>query len=621
MFVRPEDWRPQGVGDLEPRAWDALRETNRSVCVTAGAGAGKTEFLAQKAAYLLQTGICPAPKRILAISFKRDAAQNLAARVRKRCSAEQARRLQSMTFDAFTKGIMDRFRMAVPDNYRPPADYTIVFPARRDFDDVLERHGRRDFAAQDFERALSRVSLPIQEANIDQRDRDLLEAYWQEQLTSPQGAMLSFSMINRLVDYIIRSHDGIRLSLRLTFPFVFLDEFQDTTYAQYQLVQSAFGQGGPVFTAVGDDKQRIMGWAGAMANAFDQFTADFGAVRHALLSNYRSHADLVGVQHVIAQRIDPNVEAVQAHGQRNVDGDTSAIWRFADRNQESRQIAAWIRHSVDVEHVAPHDISLLVRMRANDVEDELAPIFAEQGLSVRNLARNVGGIAIQDLLVEPLSRLLIPFLRLGATERNPEAWSIAQINIGEVAGIDLDDEVAQERLLQETGEFCRRLRHVMAGRGPDFQAADAILQDVLNFVQVERLRRAFPEYRRDADFERVLEGFQVLLRECSEGAVSWAEVLDRFEGVGQVPLMTIHKSKGLEFHTIIFLGLDDRSWWSLNPNNAEELNSFFVAFTRAMQRAFFTCCAQRGGAINWLEEFLVPAGVAELDGANILPNG
>ena len=53
MLVLPDDWRPQGVDDLEPGAWQALRETDRSECVTAGAGAGKTEFLAQKAAYLL----------------------------------------------------------------------------------------------------------------------------------------------------------------------------------------------------------------------------------------------------------------------------------------------------------------------------------------------------------------------------------------------------------------------------------------------------------------------------------------------------------------------------------------------------------------------------------------
>ncbi|BCJ65732.1 UvrD-helicase domain-containing protein [Polymorphospora rubra] len=45
----------------------------------AGPGAGKTEFLAQRAAYLLQTAFCPWPRHTLAISFKRDAAANLVA--------------------------------------------------------------------------------------------------------------------------------------------------------------------------------------------------------------------------------------------------------------------------------------------------------------------------------------------------------------------------------------------------------------------------------------------------------------------------------------------------------------------------------------------------------------
>src|ERR1700740_2299733 len=93
--VRPQDWTPIGVDELEANALTVVRSTeNRSVI--AGPGAGKTELLAQRAAYLLQTGASPAPQRILAISFKRDAASNLAARVRKRCRPEHAARLDSM---------------------------------------------------------------------------------------------------------------------------------------------------------------------------------------------------------------------------------------------------------------------------------------------------------------------------------------------------------------------------------------------------------------------------------------------------------------------------------------------------------------------------------------------
>ncbi|CAM5288497.1 DNA helicase II [Frigidibacter albus] len=586
--------------------------------MTAGAGAGKTEFLAQKAAYLLQTGFCPEPKRILAISFKRDAAQNLAGRVRQRCPADQARRFHSMTFDAFTKQMLDHFRLAIPDAYRPPADYSIAFPSRRDLELFLRRHGRQDVSADRFERALARTPLPLEETVENQRVRALLRAYWDDQYAMPDGALVSFAMINRLVEYMLRTNPRIKRALRLTYPFVFLDEFQDTTYAQYSLVNAAFRESGSVFTAVGDDKQKIMGWAGAMDNAFDEFTEDFNAVRHALLRNWRSHEALVAVQHVIAQQIDPDVEEVEARGHLAVEGDTAAIWRFDSREQEAEQIARWIRSEVDEGRIAPHDVAILVRMRANNVEDELAPVFRDNGLTLRNLARNVGEIAIQDLLAEPLTEVLLPLLRLGAGGRDPVAWNATQERLQTLTGTNSEDEVGQERVQREIGEFSRNLRQSMRDEPPDLVVADRLFTQALDFAGVQRLRQAYPEYRRDADFQRVRDGFQILLRECVENAADWRGVLDHFEGKDQVPLMTIHKSKGLEFHTMIFFGLDAQTWWSLSPDRGEELNSFFVAFTRAMQRAFFAYCSERGNAVDWLEQLLLPAGVEQIDGANIV---
>src|SRR5882757_4177539 len=91
------DWRPVGIDDLEPEAWRALRQPG-CACVVAGPGAGKTEFLAQRAVYLLQTGLCATPRRVLAISFKSDAAENLAARVKQRCPSVLSARFVSLTF-------------------------------------------------------------------------------------------------------------------------------------------------------------------------------------------------------------------------------------------------------------------------------------------------------------------------------------------------------------------------------------------------------------------------------------------------------------------------------------------------------------------------------------------
>jgi superfamily I DNA/RNA helicase len=614
MPADPEDWLPQGVADLEPGAWQALRETGRSVCLTAGAGAGKTEFLAQKAAYLLQAGICPPPKRILAISFKRDAAQTLMSRVGKRCPPDQARRFNSVTFDAFTKGMLDRFRAAVPQPFRPPADYEIGFPRRNDLENFLTRHDRGAIGPQKLEMAIARAPLPFDAEGISPAWRELLNAYWQEQYGRPAGALLSFAMINRLVNYLLRENPAVRRALQLTYPFVFLDEFQDTTHAQYDLVKTAFHGSDAVFTAVGDDKQRIMGWAGAMDNAFQEFAADFNAVNLALRFNWRSHADLVAIQQVIAQRIDPDADEVEAKGQCAVDGQVAALWRFDTREQEAQQIAAWIANEVENGRVEPHDCAILVRMRADYVEAELAEVFATEGLTIRNLARNVGEIALQELLAEEITDVILPLLRLGTGKRSPGSWNAAQEELQALFAIDPDDERAQEGLQRSIEEFSSSLRTAMRDNEPTGDSAAEIFRIALKFVGADRLRQAFPAYRREADFERVRRGFITLLSECSEAADTWCDALDRFEGIGQVPLMTIHKSKGLEFHTIIFFGLDMQTWWSLSPGREEELNSFFVAFTRAMQRAFFSYCRERGQAIVWLENVLLPAGLDRVDG-------
>ena len=67
-------------------------------------------MLAQRADFLLRTGTCRYPKRILAISFKVDASKNLKERVQRRCGSDLASRFDSYTFHAFAKRIIDRFR-------------------------------------------------------------------------------------------------------------------------------------------------------------------------------------------------------------------------------------------------------------------------------------------------------------------------------------------------------------------------------------------------------------------------------------------------------------------------------------------------------------------------------
>lgn len=62
--------------------------------------------------------------------------------------------------------------------------------------------------------------------------------------------------------------------------------------------------------------------------------------------------------------------------------------------------------------------------------------------------------------------------------------------------------------------------------------------------------------------------------------------------------MRLHKRKELEYHTVIFIGLDDSAWWSYAQDSADAAAGLFVAFTRAKQRMIFTYTPQRGGRMN-----------------------
>ncbi len=608
-LVKPEDWRTQGIDGLEENAWEALREVSRSVCVTAGAGAGKTEFLAQKAAYLLQTGLCAEPQRILAISFKRDAASNLERRLEARCP-EQARRFTSITFDGFTKGFIDRFRLAIPAPFTPPRGYRIGFPNFRDIGEFLTNRGFHGLNAGQLLDQVARTPLPL-----DNGCGEAVRAYWKSQFNDYDEAILTFPMINRLVEWVIRENHYIRRALRGTFSHVFLDEFQDTTYPQFDLLDTAFQGSGAVFTAVGDRKQCIMGWAGAMDDSFSEFEARLEARTVELLSNWRSHAGLVEIQHAIAQKIDPTTKSPNAQSELTVDGEVSAVWMFPNPVVEASGLAAWFAREIE-RGLSPQDCVILVRNRADIAEEQLAKHFLKREVKIRNVARMVGEIAVQDVLEEALTQIVVPLLRLGASNNDPGSWSAAFDALLRLHGVSEDDEQAQERLQSRLQTFVRSLRAQMQAAPPTEEAVAAMYEMVLTFLSREVLRNASPSYRREQDLDRVSDGVKELLRESVVDSTEWSQVLDQFEGVGQLPLMTIHKSKGLEFHTVVFHGLDDQTWWSLTANRPEELRAFFVAFTRAKQRAFFTLCHSRGKSVSWIEELLMAAGVGKTQGPN-----
>ncbi len=603
--IHPDDWQPVGVTELETNA-STVVGSSRHYAVLAGPGAGKTELLAQRAAFLLQTGASPAPQRILAISFKRDAARNLARRVRQRCHPEHAARFDSLTFDAFAKGLVDRFGQALPERWRPTSDYGILFPTRHLLEDFIRRAAMADDLP--FHRAQIQA---IASKTLERRHvlADLLpeagwppgtpgqwigQRFWDEQLHQGVRSTLTFPMLTRLAELLVRVNVAARHALALTYSHVFMDEFQDTTQAQFDLVKTIFLGTPAIMTAVGDNKQQIMRWALAMDDPFTAFEQTFGARRIPLRSNYRSSPELVRIQHVLAQALDAGAAEPQSRTSSRISDACCSIWNFSSAAVEAQYLAQFITSQMQGQGLQPADFVILVRQKAEEYAAILEPVFRAQGIALRNEAAKLGAQMLQELLTEPLSELLVLILRLATVGRARSAWSDALQALSSLRGIVSENERGHRQLAVDLDAFARQFSRTFPTPPQTAEAVHAVIQSIVGFLGRDALIAANPAYAQGDWLSEVEHSVALHLQASTAETTYWSAALDAYEGTHALPLMTLHKSKGLEYHTVIFVGLDDSAWWSFQQDTAESTAGFFVAFTRAKQRVIFTYTAERG---------------------------
>lgn len=590
----PESWKPVGIDAMEPAADEATRLL-RNTLVVAGPGAGKTELLAQRACFLLETRACLPPHRILAISFKRDAAKNLAERVRRRCG-ERAARFESYTLDCFAKGLVDRFRCAIPEEWRPKMNYGVLpgAPSVRELRDwfgnvataeaelsLNPAEWKDDKIKRGFAAISSSQRIPYDSEGLSPVVKRLGLRWWKEMLALPEGTpALTFPMISRLAEFLLRENPRIIAAMRATYSFVFLDEFQDTTGPQYDLVKTAFLGSPSVLTVVGDDKQRIMAWAGAMPNAFGVFGEEFSAERRELLCNYRSAPELVAMQHTIASAIASGTPPARATRQ-GVSG-SCAIWEFSDPAREASDLATVIQEGLSG-GMTPRDFCVVVRQKTAQIIEPLRSELAARQIRLRDESE------LQDLLVEPVVDILLAVLRLATRARDPEAWDILSDHLGSLLGIPEGDKCHGIERMARSLTGCARDMLQRRASGQELG------QTVIHAIGEERLKSCFLQYAQGGFMQERIETFGKALDQALTESGAPQVAVDRVIGRDAVPAMTIHKCKGLEFKTVIFVGLEDAQWWSYRADAEEGKRVFFVAFSRAISRVIFTFCDSRPG--------------------------
>lgn len=631
MSISPHDWRPKGIDRMENAAWAALRAG--TAWVTAGPGAGKSEFLAQRASYLLETGLCRYPQQILAISFKRSAAANLHDRVWER-SPDHAVRFTSMTFDAFTKNIVDRFNGLLPQSWALSGAYRIGYASRAEIASFLDdiaptapmrlRRGVRSIEPGRFiQHVIGRVPLSAELPEPNDADEWAAQQWWRTQYLGVEHPVLDFTMLNRLADLIVRSSGQLRAVLSATYPFVFVDEFQDTTLAQYTFLRDVFGDGRAQVTVVGDRNQRIMGWAGALPDAFAEFAADFDAEGYELTSNHRSTPELVALQHRFAKILAPET-AEQVSLVLRETGDAAAqIWSFSTADIQAEKIAAWIAADVEASGRQPSEYALLARQRVGDIHTQLRDAFERHGLRVRNDDAEIGDskVRLQELLADQVARLLISMVKLASSViGEPAAWHHAKREIEHL--IASEGESRLSSAADDTlSAYVAELREWLNAHSVEFPSvqdpddlAARLMEELTRLISVERMSdsRLIPDS--PDEIRRKVRATQARIAEALTRVPSWTDLADAFMEDDAVPLMTIHRSKGLEYNTVFLLGLDDDQWWSHTRDTSESTMTFFVGVSRAAERLVLTHVRNTSfRKVRGLYSELEAAGVPTLD--------
>ena len=534
-MIKRDSWSPADGLVLEPNALRAVRETNGCLALTAGPGAGKTEMLAQRADFLLRTGTCRYPSRILAISFKVDASRNLKDRVRKRCGQDLAVRFDSYTFHAFAKRIIDRFRPVLTGLDALDPDFKIG-------DRRIER------------------------------------------------SQIEFGDLIPLAIQILRVSQVARAAIRKTYSDVFLDEFQDCTDQQYQLVQLAFQGAGLRLIAVGDTKQRIMSWAGALEGIFSKFASDFQATPLNLYLNFRSQPTLLRLQNDIIRVLDP--ASMMPDEQISGEGGEVMVHGFDTAQAEAEYLADQIEQWIKVDGVPLSEIAVLVSKQLDLYASLLIEELERRKIPHRNEQK------MQDISTEPAARLIVDYLLCLCGSREPEAW----LRLMDLL-IPFSDQFDQERLQQDWLAFIKSERSAVALLDEvkvDWPTAWDFVLSFLKKVGVANLTSLSPDYESSTRLNEVLVETRDRLKELSGVEPNLLQVLARFSDDFAIRILTIHKSKGLEFESVIIMAVENQIFFG-NPD--ENRCAFFVGVSRAKSKLLLTFAENRERPEGWAKRW------------------
>lgn len=622
---------------------DAVTYTDGPSLVIAGAGSGKTRVLTYKIAYLLQQGYNPTS--ILALTFTNKAAREMKGRIAQIIGWQYARYLWMGTFHS----VFSRILRTESEKIRFTSNFTIFDSAdsrnliktiikEYQLDDKIYKPARIQSIISNAKNALISPQMYAQNKDLidyDQRSKipmvkDIYRSYC-NRLRAANS--MDFDDLLYYTNCLFRDHPEVLKSYQERFQYILVDEYQDTNFAQYQVIRYLADAHHQV-CVVGDDAQSIYSFRGANIDNILKFSDIYPEAKiFKLEQNYRSTQNIVNAANsLIKQNKEQILKTVFSEKD---EGDkievTSAFSDFEEGVIVANKI--WeLRFNKDASY---SDFVILYRTNAQ------SRVF-EEALRKKNIPYRIyGGLSfyqrkeIKDVIAyfrmvinpydeEAFKRIInFPTRGIGATTLNKvtEAARLHNVSLWQIISdplaFNLNVNSGTAKKLRDfyllIDSFIIQLPNISA-----YELASIIVKQ--SGIAGEAYEDKTPEgMSRQENLQELLGGIHEFCETRKEEGIDNIGLMDFLSEVSllsdqdtdkeadseKVTMMTIHASKGLEFKNVFIVGLEEDLFPSAMAKNEfrgleEERRLFYVAITRAENYCMLSYAKSRfrNGQVN-----------------------
>lgn len=637
---------------------------NGPVLIVAGAGTGKTTVITYRIVYLIEQKRIK-PEEVLALTFTDKAAGEMEERVDKLLSYGYAD-LWISTFHSFCERVLkeDGLDVGLPTDFKLLDQTASWLLVRQNLDkfklDYYKPLGNPTkfihALISHFSRCKDQAIFPedyLKYSKSVAKDKDrILEiamAYKKYQELLLKNGLLDFGDLINYCLKLFRKRPLILEKYRKQFKYLLVDEFQDTNFAQYELIKLLAGPKNNL-TVCADDDQAIYRWRGASFSNVVQFRKDYPKAREiVLIKNYRSPQNILDLGYKFIQANNPNrLECINGINKNllAVKKEKGVIQHFHFRVFED-EVQSVISKIVEISKKDKDanfsDFAILAR--TNETASAFARACERVNIPYQFMARK--GLYSRFIILDIISyfkiltnyhlenlavyRILkLPFFKISSDDiskitqySHKKFKSVYEVlkelslvsnlsaqtvdSVGEILDmIEKHTKLAAEKNVSEI-----LLMFLEESGYLKYLTKNDKKEDLDFATQFYNRTKEFEEANIDAGLQNFMEELTLELESGEEGKLNF----DIEQGPDMVRIMTIHTAKGLEFKYVFLVNLVDKRFPTINRKEPielpeamikdvipkgdmhleEERRLFYVGVTRAKKDLFFTSAEDCGG--------------------------